>query len=511
MRTDLDTSVPCISGFHVHRRIGSGATAQVYEATREADAKKVALKVVSLLSLEDDSIRERLRREAQTLQSLRHPNIVRLYNFWESQENLILELELVEGGTLTDWMRRNPAGLLEPRLWILSQLAQALAVAHLDGTIHRDLKPDNVLISDRGEVKLTDFGLAKRSSPMSGSLTLPGVVIGSLSYMAPEALNEGNCSYASDIFAFGAITYELLTGKHPFPHPDIKTLLENLYHASRETMRPMLLPERLETSLLSCMSADPVSRPTALWGIHAELMAYLEQTQMLPYCTALAGADAPEGLLAEALSFKSKRLKQSIEEEANQPQPDRKRLIRQMNEFSKLFPDDPQTRAFPALLKQRVVQQAEVRKPRNAALAILFLLICMVSIGAHDFFQWRAQRLHPVSTETITLSQAALTPAVPAAPVPNVPVTLHKVAKAAKPVPPTQQSTTGLLEMDVPDDVRVFVDGRRLGRTELKGGLPFESGRHQILMEREGYFPIEKTIFIKSGDVTKIRVGGEEG
>ncbi len=470
------------------RRIGSGATAQVYEARRETDGEKIALKVVSLQALEDDSARTRVKREAQALQTLRHPSIVRLFQFHESKENLFLELEFVDGTTLNQWVEQNLSPLTEPKVWILSQLAQALAAAHMDGTIHRDLKPENILISKEGDVKLTDFGLAK---PLQTEETQPGLLVGSLAYMAPELLNDGKSSFASDIFSFGVIGYELLMGQHPFPHQDVKTLLENLY-SNRKLPLASHLPARLENLFNRCLKTKADERPSSLWEIYAELMVVLQESGQQKYCKSLVHHKAAEnGILAKALEQKYANLKSQIASESNSPTLDKKKLVQLINEFAFLFPNDSAAASYLSLLREK----RSHHWPKIAA-ALLLLLP-----GMYFFTRTEA----PLPPPPIATPEPAIASPPPAEIAETKVEPPPPTPKITKPTPPP----TGTLSLRVPADVRVFIDGKRYGNSKLKA-IQLESGIHQLLLERDGFQPIEQSIKIKKGRVTRINVGGTD-
>jgi serine/threonine protein kinase len=163
-------------------------------------------------------VRARFEREAQTLASLTHPNIVAIHDFFDDGRHSVTVMEQVNGQTLRERLRTGALGL-EEALRYGSQVAEALASAHDLNVIHRDIKPENILISATGQAKLADFGLSKRPSPIapSGNDTDAGMVLGTAAYMSPEQVRGEDLDFRSDLFAFGIVLFEMVAGEHPFP------------------------------------------------------------------------------------------------------------------------------------------------------------------------------------------------------------------------------------------------------------------------------------------------------
>src|SRR5262245_51199337 len=203
---------------------------EVYRARDTKLNRDVALKILpEAFALDGDRV-ARFRREAQVLASLNHPNIAAIYGFEDAGATHALVMELVEGPTLADRIAKGPIPLDEA-LAIAKQIAEALEAAHEQGIIHRDLKPANIKVCDDGDVKVLDFGLAKAVEPASvispaltasPTITTPammtgvGIILGTAAYMSPEQARGQTIDKRSDIWAFGCVLYEMLTGRRAF-------------------------------------------------------------------------------------------------------------------------------------------------------------------------------------------------------------------------------------------------------------------------------------------------------
>lgn len=272
-----DSDIPIgalISHYQVTGKLGAGGMGEVYRARDSKLNREVAIKVLPEAFAQDAERIARFRREAQVLASLNHPNIAAIYGLEESDGVRALVMELVEGPTLADRIASGRIPLDEA-LTIARQIAEALEVAHERGVIHRDLKPANVKVTADDKVKVLDFGLAKALSgdptslgaDLSNSPTLnipattDGVILGTAAYMSPEQAKGKPVDRRADIWSFGVVLYEMLTGK---PLYSGETVTETLAHVI--TQEPALdsLPEgtpaRIRQLLRRCLTKDPKSR-----------------------------------------------------------------------------------------------------------------------------------------------------------------------------------------------------------------------------------------------------------
>ena len=211
--------------YQIHSLLGSGGMGQVYKAFDARLGRDVAIKVAA------DRFSERFDREARAVASLNHPNICTVYDVGPNY----LVMELVDGTTLREWFKGELS--VERSLGIARQVLDALSAAHRAGVVHRDLKPENVMVRADGYVKVLDFGLAKwlPTAPLQAErttmhVTQPGQILGTVAYMSPEQIQGRDVDARSDLFSFGILLYEMLTGRHPWPRPSAVETLHAILH-----------------------------------------------------------------------------------------------------------------------------------------------------------------------------------------------------------------------------------------------------------------------------------------
>jgi serine/threonine protein kinase len=264
------TALTSIAHYRITTKLGEGGMGAVYRATDTKLGRDVAIKVLPDSLAGDTDRLARFTREAQVLASLNHPNIAAIYGV----EDRALILELVEGPTLAERLMQGPIPI-DDALPIARQIAEAMEFAHERGIIHRDLKPANIKIREDGTVKVLDFGLAKAFSPDSGSgsadamnsptltnrATQIGVILGTAAYMAPEQAKGKAVDRRADIWAFGVVLYEMLTGQRGYQAEDVSdTLAAVLTRDVEWTALPANTPVRLRALLRDCLVRDPKHR-----------------------------------------------------------------------------------------------------------------------------------------------------------------------------------------------------------------------------------------------------------
>src|SRR4030095_1291934 len=269
--------------------LGEGGMGQVYRARDTKLKRDVAIKILPEEFSNAPDLLARLQREAEVLASLNHPNIAAIYDFQEAAGSLYLVLELVEGETLADGVRRGPAAI-EDVLNVAMQICEALEAAHSKGIIHRDLKPANVKVTAEGKVKVLDFGLAKamesssvpRGQGLSNSPTLSlaatnaGIIIGTAAYMSPEQARGQTVDARSDMFSLGCVLYEMLTGQQAFQGETVSDILAAVLAREPDLDKlPANANPRLKELLLRCFDKNPKRRWHAAGDLRIEIESIL--------------------------------------------------------------------------------------------------------------------------------------------------------------------------------------------------------------------------------------------
>ena len=252
--------------------LGSGGMAKVYLAHDELLGRKVALKILREQHAKDEEFAERFRREARSAAALSHPHIVQVYDY-EEEENgpSYIAMEYVSSGTLGDRLTRDgPLGCAEAAR-LASQVAEALGFAHERGVIHRDIKPQNVLLTAAGDAKVADFGIARVASISAISRT--SVVLGTAAYISPEQAMGEPVGPASDLYSLGVVLYEMLTGNTPFEaETPVGVAMRHVHEAPRpaKEMNPGV-PEGMDALVMRLLAKKPEDRYGSVFELVRDL------------------------------------------------------------------------------------------------------------------------------------------------------------------------------------------------------------------------------------------------
>ena len=278
-----------ISHYRILEKLGQGGMGEVFLAHDTSLDRKVALKFLPDIFSGDPERLARFEREAKLLASLNHPNIAMIFGLEQAAGKRFLAMELVEGETLAQQIERGPLPVDET-LEVCRQIAEGLEAAHEKGVIHRDLKPANVKITPEGKVKILDFGLAKafqgdslaadasKSPTLTDQMTRPGVILGTAAYMAPEQAKGKAVDKRADIWAFGCILYECLTGKRPFHGETVTETLASILKGEPDWKA---LPEGISRNstvvLRRCLQKDPKERLHDIADVRIEIKETMAQ------------------------------------------------------------------------------------------------------------------------------------------------------------------------------------------------------------------------------------------
>jgi serine/threonine-protein kinase len=309
-----------LSHYVINSHLGTGGMGEVYQATDSKLGRSVAIKLLPEAFAQNVERVGRFEREARMLASLNHPNVAAIYGVEESGGRKFLVMELVPGPTLAEKIKRGAIPVPEA-LGIAIQIAEALEAAHEKGIIHRDLKPANIKVTSDGKVKVLDFGLAKAffadvenadpsNSPtmISMASTNAGVILGTAAYMSPEQAKGRNVGKRTDIFGFGCVLFEMLTGRAAFEGEDIADILSRVLQREPDwTLLPAAVPPRIRELLQLCLQKDIRKRRSDAADVRIDIEQALAEPVALA-SVSVSGRTARlgwlvAGVLAMAMAF----------------------------------------------------------------------------------------------------------------------------------------------------------------------------------------------------------------
>jgi len=275
-----------IGGYKIAEEIGKGGVATVYRAYQSQLERWVAIKIMEATEASGKEFLDRFRREARAIAALRHPNVLTIYDYGEEKGIAYIVMEYVAGGTLKSSLTGQPMEWPDAATMVLP-VGRALAYAHSEGIVHRDVKPANILLARPDWPLLADFGLVKLLGRKRG-ITQPGVSIGTPAYFSPEQASGDEVDHRTDIYGLAIVLYELLTGHLPF---EADSPIEMMLRRLRENPVPPrqfnpLIPYQLEAIILRALARDPAAR-------HPTMEALLQDLSRLPGATGRAVTPPP--------------------------------------------------------------------------------------------------------------------------------------------------------------------------------------------------------------------------
>jgi tetratricopeptide (TPR) repeat protein/predicted Ser/Thr protein kinase len=273
--------------FHLLSQLGAGGMGEVYLAEDTTLDRKVAIKFLPPSTAADDQAVKRLIREAKAAATLDHPNICAIYEIGEEDGRTFIVMQYIEGELLSTRLAHRPL-TLDESLAIASQVADALVVAHARGIVHRDIKPQNIMLTPRGQAKLMDFGLAKRAPAPSSDdregktkslLTTPGAIVGTVNYMSPEQVRGEDIDARSDIFSFGVVLYEMISGHHPFSQENLASTINAILSREPQPVARFAIDisAELERIIRKSLAKDKEERYQTIRDIQIDLKTLTKQ------------------------------------------------------------------------------------------------------------------------------------------------------------------------------------------------------------------------------------------
>lgn len=267
--------------YKILQMVGGGGMANVYLAHDMILDRDVAVKVLRLDFANDEEFIRRFHREAQSATSLAHPNIVSIYDVGEEEQSIYyIVMEYVDGKTLKQYIQQNSPIPVDKALSIMSQLTSAISHAHQNHIVHRDIKPDNILIDKNENVKITDFGIAMALS--ATSITQTNSVMGSVHYLSPEQARGGQANHKSDIYSLGIVMFELLTGRPPFSGESAVSIALKHLQSETPSLRRWnpIIPQSVENIVLKATAKDPFYRYENVEEMEDDIRLALEPARM---------------------------------------------------------------------------------------------------------------------------------------------------------------------------------------------------------------------------------------
>ncbi len=450
--------------YQLIEKIGAGGMGEIYKAQDDRLHRLVAVKILSPGMSTDPERKRRFFQEAQAASALNHPNIITLYDIVSEADMQCIVMEYIGGKTLRELI---PAGGLPPAqtLQYAAQIASALAAAHAAGLIHRDLKPSNIMVNASGLIKVLDFGLAKwvdaglsghtgEQSTMEAALTREGSIIGTVSYMSPEQAEGKRVDARSDIFSFGSVLYEMLTGKRAF---EGRSGISTLSSILRDDVRPIYeaapdVPPLLEQIVLRCLPKEPAARWQSMKEIETALLTL--QRQVDPeghFASPIAAGQTPiaSGAPAPSLSghaayspsaVTSVSTDSDLSIESAAPV-----VAAPVNGPTKTSPTKagPSGPAKTEPPKAPIPPTRVVSRPSGRSSKLVFVILGLIGAalvagaGVGGWYWWKSRQAPPAQVATATLPPATSAP-VPATPPPTetapvTPAPAENTSKAVKP------------------------------------------------------------------------------
>jgi len=299
-----------VGNYEILKELGKGGMSTIYLAIQKSLDRRVAIKELLPLLKTDTEMVERFKREAKASASMAHEGIVNIFDFWVERGSYCLAMEYLEGKDLGEVIETMGTIPVDPTVTIASKAADALHYAHQRGIIHRDVKSGNIFITQKGEVKLTDFGIAY--VPGKSPLTQPGIAIGTPEYMSPEQIRGEKTDPRSDIFSLGVVLYEMLTGTRPFGEDGDEEVIASVLSKKPKGPRKLNreVPWGLQRLTMRCLQKKPEKRFLTMEDLKISLDRFLpkkSEDRTRAFSSFLEVIFPPEGVDANPAQFRRKK------------------------------------------------------------------------------------------------------------------------------------------------------------------------------------------------------------
>lgn len=500
--------------YRLEAQIGVGGMATVYRATRLMIGDAVAVKILHAEQLREPQAAERFRREAQAAARLKHPNAVTIYDFGISDDGVVyLVMELVEGKSLRAVLQEQGPLFASGVAAILAQVCGALNDAHEQHVVHRDIKPDNILVTETPSgvrVKVLDFGIA-RISDMSnlGNLTQTGSVMGTPHYMSPEQCLGEELDGRSDIYSVGIVAYQMLTGVVPFNSPTAMAVAVSHVNTPPAPLRVLnsSVPPAVETVVMRALEKRRDARPQTAAAFAAEFSA------------AVAGTAAPAGRAAEASASLTPAMMPTVQ-------------MQTPWSSGSALPPGQLTPGSPAA----TYRSEPARKPVSRVLIGGLAAVVVAGMGLGSYLMTREAPASTAPVDPVVTHAAAPPPEDQIEAPPEARVTAPSPVNGAAPAaavvrgplqPPVQEAaeprdrepqvsgasetsaTRGEIALRVPPGSTVQLDGFDAGTAGAQGTLVLSglrAGRHHLVVRKDRYQDVERTISVVAGQRDAVEI-----
>jgi serine/threonine protein kinase len=424
-----------VGNYRIVEKIGEGGMGAVYRAVDEMLEREVAIKAIRPDLAREPQIVERFRAEAKILARVSHPSIAGIYSFFYDGGELFLAMELVRGRTLSEVIEAGGALPWQRAVPLFSTALEGIEQAHRAGIIHRDLKPDNLMLTEAGTLKVMDFGIARMAG--SSHLTRTGLLVGTLRYIAPEQIRGEEVDQRTDIYALGAVLYQMLTGRVPFDGPTDFAILKAQLDDPPVPPGSIVpdIPAWLDRAVLKALAKDPAARFQTV----EEMRLYLNrQGTVVPEVRTQTVEDFPTLVLPP---------------KANPtPAPSSPATIE--TDRTRLPPPPPPVLPTNVAVPSTSYRPVETPKGKVGWIAAVLAAVFVAIVAVGSFLWTRRGPVEPVPAETTPVTTAEATPMQAVAPPPSPAVTaepLTTVAAAPAPVSqPPQPIPSGTRSQEMP-------------------------------------------------------------